>query len=171
MEIPTAQTPLEPHTLWNVRTLRLLKERQLCDYIFSIWYKQASWLNPITHAPAWWNEQMCLSYRRSSCMHPSKCQQCGSCSSVAAPGLGSCMTGGGGLGGPHESTELSPWSPHKTTPRKPWMINTDLELCFILLTVVWVKERMWNGSIQTRKRSTDCTITTQIPILDVFIVS
>lgn len=104
-----------------------------------------------THTvPAWWNEQMCLSCRRSSCMHPSRCQRCGSCSSVASPDLGSCTAGGDGWGGPLESMELPPWSPHRTIPRKRWEINTDFNLLFCCRTL-WdngfSEENMCKGCI------------------------
>lgn len=69
------------------------------------------------YTPAWWSEQVCLSYRRSSCTRPSRCLQSGSCSSEAAPGLGSGTADGGGLGEPHGSREPPPWSPHMTTPK------------------------------------------------------
>lgn len=81
-------------------------------FIFFVWCT----LSNLTYTPAWWNEQVCLSCRRSFCMRPSRCLRSGSCSSEAAPGLGSGKAGGGGLGGPHGSREPPPWSLRMTTP-------------------------------------------------------
>lgn len=60
---------------------------------------------------------MCLSGRRSSCTHPSRCLQFESCPSDAAPGLSSEMAGSVGLSEPHGSRESPPWNHRMTTPR------------------------------------------------------